>query len=139
MGIVGVVPYIYDEESTPAETNRETIERTITGYGVNIPESAEFSYLHSGIHLFTIENITDDGTIVSGRISCVYNEDGSVSKINNSLIYHAFHGQETIISENDAYEKLRQGEFNDESGYLRNATEVTVTSCTLEYQVDTKG
>ena len=131
--------FIYDEEPTPAETNRETVERMLAGYGINIPESAEFSYLHSGIHLFTIEDIADDGTIVRGRISCVYNEDGSVSKISNSLIYYAFHGQETIISENDAYEKLRRGEFNDETGYLGNATEVTITSCTLEYQVDTKG
>lgn len=131
--------FIYDEEPTPAEANRESIERMLAGYGINIPDSAEFSYLHSGIHLFTIEDITDDGTIVGGRISCVYNEDGSLSKINNSLINYTFHGHETIISENGAFEKLCRGEFNDETGYLRNTTEVTVTSCTLEYQVDTKG
>ena len=131
--------FIYDEEPTPVETNRETIERMLAGYGINIPESAEFSYLHSGIHLFTIEDITDDGTIVRGRISCVYNEDVSLSKINNSLIYYTFRGHETIISENEAFEKLCRGEFNDETGSLENASEVTVTSCTLEYQVDTKG
>lgn len=131
--------FIYDEEPTPAETDRDTIERMLAGYGISIPESAEFSYLHSGIHLFTIEDITDDSTIIRGRISCVYNEDGSLSKINNSLIYHSFHGHETIISENEAFEKLCRGEFNDETGSLENASEVTVTSCTLEYQVDTKG
>lgn len=131
--------FIYDEEPTPAETSRGTIERMLAGYGINIPESAEFSYLHSGIHVFTIEDVTDDSTIIRGRISCVYNEDGSLSKINNSLVYYSFHGQETIISENEAFEKLCRGEFNDETGSLENASEVTVTSCTLEYQVDTKG
>ena len=131
--------FIYDEEPTPAETSREAIERMLAGYGINIPESAEFSYLHSGIHVFTIEDVTDDSTTIRGRISCVYNEDGSLSKINNSLVYHSFHGQETIISENEAFEKLCLGEFNDKTGSLENASEVTVTSCTLEYQVDTKG
>ena len=131
--------FIYDEEPTPAETNRETIERMLAGYGINIPESAEFSYLHSGIHVFTIEDVADDSTIIRGRISCVYNEDGSLSKFNNSLVYHSFHGNEIIISENEAFEKLCRGEFNDETGSLENASEVTVTSCTLEYQVDTKG
>lgn len=131
--------FIYDEEPTPAETNSETIERILAGYGINIPESAEFSYLHSGIHVFTIEDVADDSTIIRGRISCVYNEDGSLSKINNSLVYHSFHGNETIISENEAYEKLCRGEFHDETGVLGNTAEITVTSCTLDYQADTKG
>ncbi|MBO5324249.1 MAG: VanZ family protein [Oscillospiraceae bacterium] len=131
--------YIYDEDPTPAETDRETIEGLLSEYGIVIPESAEFSYLHSGIHLFTVEHITDGDTIIEGKVSCVYNEDGSISKINNSLIYYTFHGEESIISENEAYEKLCRGEFNDEAGVFESATEVTVASCDLEYQTDTKG
>lgn len=131
--------FVYDEEPTPAETSKETLEQILAGYGIDIPESAEFSYLHSGIHVFTIDDVADDGVFLRGKISCVYNEDGSLSEITNNLVNYSLYGQEIIISENEAFEKLCRGEFNDKTGYLRNATEVTVTSCTLEYQVDTKG
>lgn len=130
---------IYDEEPTPVETDRETIERLLSEYGITVPASAEFSYLHSGIHLFTADHLMDGTTIIDGKLSCVYNEGGLISKINNSLTYYTFYGEESIISQSEAYQKMRHGEFNDETGAFDKAAAITVESCTLEYQADTKG
>lgn len=130
---------IYDEEPTPVETDRETIERLLSEYGITVPASAEFSYLHSGIHLFTADHLMDGTTIIDGKLSCVYNEGGLFSKINNSLTYYTFYGEGSIISQSEAYQKMRHGEFNDETGAFDKAAAITVESCTLEYQADTKG
>lgn len=131
--------WVYEKEPTPAKADRETIQRLLLKYGVSVPKAAEFSYLHSGIHLFTVEHVIEGDALLDGTISCVYNQDGSLSKIRNNLMRCTLHGQTRILSQQAAYEKLRRGEFADATGILEHAAAITVTACVLEYQPDTKG
>lgn len=127
------------ENRTPAEANRETIEALLGELGVVIPESASFSYLHSGIHQFSANGVIDGNTMVDGTLTCIYNAEGMLSAIDNRLIFFTRYGEETVISSQHAYQLLCDGHFASTEFERCDPRPVTVTSCTLDYQVDTKG
>lgn len=131
--------FVYDREPTPGETDRETIERCLSTYGISVPGTADFSYLHSGIHRFTVAPLSDGSTVTEGSISCTYNTDGSLTQITNDLTTRSFHAREQTISPQAAYEKMRRGLFAEDSVIWKNVKNASVQSCTLEYRLDTKG
>lgn len=128
----GILP-----DLSPAETDRETIEACLAGFGITVPPEAEFFYLHSGKHLFIAEALVYGDTMVDGTLSCVYNAGGILSGIENDLMVCRYYGEETVISPMEAYEKLCGGDFA--AGWAELPACVTVVSWELSYGVDTKG
>lgn len=131
--------FVYENEPTPGETDRETIERCLSAYGISVPRTAEFSYLHSGIHRFTVNASEADGTRIQGSVSCTYHTDGSLGEINYELTHLRFHDRELTISPQAAYDKMCRGLFAEDSGVWKNVKTASVQSWTLDYRLDTKG
>lgn len=129
---------VYDSR-TPAETDRETIEALLAQFDISIPAEAEFAYLHSGTHQFTVDRLMDGNTMMDGTLTCVYNAEGMLSEIDNRLILYTRYSEETVISPQEACQLLRDGRFASAVFEYRDPRPVTVTSCTLDYRVDTKG
>lgn len=131
---------IYDNR-TPAETDRETIEALLAAFGVSIPGGAQFSYLNSGTHQFTIDRRIDGNTMTDGTLTCVYNTEGMLSEIDNRLLVYSLSGEETIRSPREAYELLCGGYFASAGDRFEKCDPrpVNVSAWELSYQVDTKG
>lgn len=129
---------IYDNR-TPAQTDRAAIEALLAQFGISVPAEAEFTYLHSGIHQFSVDRLTIGDTMIDGTLTCTYNTEGLLSEISNRLITYTYSGEADVISPQEACERLQSGEFT--SYWFRQAAPdpVTVRSCTLAYRVDTKG
>lgn len=131
----------WGEELIPAETNREKIEHLLDKFSITVPKELEFSYLHSGWHVFVADHVTIGSKIYDGQLSCIYNEGDILSEIKNNLLIYEYYEDTTIISPDQAYDRLREGRFGDpDKSFERNDPEkVIVNSCILSYAIDTKG
>ena len=107
---------------------------------VFIPEYAQFKVIGNGWHSFTVDQHIDGANLVDGVLRCRYAEDGTIRDVENNLLSYTYYDAETIISPEEAYQRLRAGKFYDRGFFeAKTPTDVRVQSCTLGYQIDTKG
>ena len=113
--------------------------------GIEVPQGADFYYVREGgAHCFSVENAVVGDEMVDGVLRCWFTEDGEISSITNYMGNYELRGTQRVISQAQAYQRLRQGRFSDgvrmERLIERNhLTQIRVTACTLTYVVDTKG
>lgn len=121
-------------------SDRGTIEGALSKYPVFIPECAKFSVDQNNWHVFTANHIVDGTVMFDGTLRCQYLEDGTLKKIENSLLTYNYYGEVSVISPSEAYHALCNGDFYDEGYFeLQSPEKVKVLSCTLGYETDTKG
>ena len=73
-----------------------------------------------------------------GQLKCVYYEDGQFGLIENRMMELNGYKEIDVISQQEAYEKLKAGEFS----YWRvddNLLNIQVEEVQMEYRLDTKG
>ena len=122
------------------DTDRKTIETALSHLPVWIPEYAEFAVEGDGWHTFTVNQHIDGAVMVDGVLRCRYAQDGTIRKLENKLLSYTYHNTVGILSPEDAFEKMCDGKFSD-GGFFehKKPAEVSVLSCRLGYEVDTKG
>lgn len=123
----------------PAEADQATIESLLIEYGIVIPENAVFTYEGDGWHCFDVQMESKEGDTVGGTLRCRYSSEGFIYVIHNNLVSFTYCADEQIISEAEAFEQMKRGNFWGGVYEMLSPKNVTVLSCELEYQVDTKG
>ena len=126
-------------ERIPAEAERATIEEFLAAYDIVIPASATFIYEGEGWHRFDVPMEQSGGDTFGGTLRCCYSSEGFLYVIHNNLVSYDYCAEEQIISEAEAFEQIKQGNFYGGVFEMLSPKEVTIVSCTLEYRVDTKG
>jgi hypothetical protein len=128
------------KEDDWAETDRETLEKALEIFHIQIPEAAEFCYEGDGWHSFSCQRYISGQGMVDGELRCRYASDGTVPVIENHLISYIHYNNMPVVSPEEAYTRLRVGKFQDYGAFEYYASgEIVVTGCTLAYCVDTKG
>lgn len=131
---------IYDDEPVWTDTDRETVLAALEKFALEIPESAEFTVEGDGWYRFTVDQLLEDEVLFDGMLRVRVAGDGSVREIENSLLSFSYYADAEVISPEEAYIKLCDGEFRDEDFFeMKNPSQIMVLSCDLEYRVDTKG
>ena len=123
----------------PAEADQATIETLLGEYGIVIPENAVFTYEGDGWHQFDVPMESKEADTVGGTLRCRYSSEGFIYVIHNNLVSFTYCADEQIISEAEAFEQMKRGNFRGGVYEMHTPKNVTVVSCKLEYQVDTKG
>ncbi|MBQ6890906.1 MAG: VanZ family protein [Oscillospiraceae bacterium] len=128
------------EKTNWTQADRQTVEKALEAYPVDIPEQAVFSYEGDGWHSFTAYRQTDGALMYDGTLRARYADSGKVEVVENRLCAYSYYEEVKIISPQQALSQLKAGRFNDE-GYFEyvRPKAVAVTACELTYQVDTKG
>ncbi len=123
-----------------ASADRETVKNALAKYPCLIPEYARFEIQNAGWHVFTVDQYVDGAMMVDGELRCRISEDGTVREIHNNLLSYTWYDSVSIFSPEEAYRRLRAGQFND-GGYFESKSPelVRVVSCELGYEIDTKG
>ncbi len=131
---------LYDDEAAWINSDRKTVEAALTKFPVIIPETSEFVAEGDGWHSFISNQHIDGGMLIDGTLKVRMAEDGSIREIKNQLLSYTYYGKVEVITPQEAYKRLREGKFND-GGFLEYVapSEVSVLSCTLGFEVDTKG
>lgn len=134
--------YKYDPnegERIPAEADKETIERLLAEFDIVIPETAVFTYEGEGWHRIDVPMGSKEEGTVGGTLRCRYSSEGFIYVIHNNLVSFTYCADEQIISEAQAFEQLKHGNFYGGVFEMLSPKNVTILSCELKYQVDTKG
>ena len=131
----------YDHSTTEwEEVDRETVENALEMYPIAIPEAAQFAYEGDGWYSFTCERHLDGAVMLDGTLRVRYGIDDTIRRIENHLVWYTHYKDTEVISQEDAYEELRSGAFRYAEALKHHASDsVTVISCTLDYEIDTKG
>ena len=131
----------YDYSTTAwEEVDRKTIEHALKLYPIVIPETAHFESEGEGWYSFTCDRHIDGAVMLDGTLRVRYGVDNSIRRIENHLVWYNHHDDVTVISQKEAYELLRSGAFRyAESLKNRSTDTVSVISCKLDYEIDTKG
>ena len=131
----------YDHNTTEwEEVDRKTVENALEMYPIAIPEAAQFTSEGDGWYSFTCERHIDGAVMLDGTLRVRYGIDDTIRRIENNLIWYTHYKDVKVISQEDAYEKLRSGAFRYAEALNNHSSDsVTVISCTLDYEIDTKG
>lgn len=122
------------------DADRETVEAALERYPLYIPEYAVFTAEGDGWHSFTVDAHVDGSVMIDGTLRCRYAQDGTVREIENDLLSYTYYDQVNIISAEEAYQQLCSGNFSGAETIKYYAEDtVSVVSCSLDYEIDTKG
>lgn len=128
----------FSEEAIGVVTDatEEEIRETLLKYSIEVPEAAFFEVLEDGDYQFWVEQMIKGNQMIDGYISCTYNENGCMSHINYDLLTCELYKEFEIISEQEAYDMICEGEFRyTGSGELV----IEVGECSIQYITDSKG
>lgn len=131
---------IFQEDNTISEpvigANEETIRSALREMGFEIPEGVVFKELGSGKYQFQAAMLETGNSIVNGTFACSYYGENGIGRISNFLITCTPYKAYPAISEQEAYDKIVNGEFR----YIGSIQlEIQVESCSLVYCIDSKG
>ena len=101
--------------------------------GVMIPTGAVFEEKKEEYY-FTADKIVKDGKMYDGSIQCEYTTDDRISHLTNSIIEYEEYKTFPIISEKEAFGRLKEGYFR-----WYGSNDLEVLEVELSYELDTKG
>lgn len=131
---------VYDEEREEVlHASEEEVRGVLEKLDIDVPEEAVFEESGNGNYMFQVPflQISDD-EVAEGSVSLQLYEGNLAANINNRIIHYTACGEEEIISEEEAYQKLTAGDF----WYpyqLEQIQMMWINSVELGYAVDTKG
>lgn len=114
----------------------EEILDALSGYGIELPDGAIFSYTPGIGYTFVVERVEADGHVFDGKLTCEYYDNGKFSSIRNDILQFDVYKEFEICSEQDAYEQILDGEF---VCAVDSGESIEVGQVSLEYMLDTKG
>ncbi|MBE5882308.1 MAG: VanZ family protein [Lachnospiraceae bacterium] len=116
--------------------SKETIWNALAGYGIQIPEEADFSSGPDGGYVFTVDLFEADGVIYDGVLECDYYDNGKFASIRNNIRKMEPYKEFDICSEREAYEQILAGKF---VGIGYESAKIEIGQVSLDYMQDTKG
>lgn len=131
---------VYEEEREEVlHASEEEVRGVLEKLDIEVPEEAVFEETGNGNYMFEVPflQIADD-EVAEGSLSLQLYEGNLAADINNRIIHYTACGEEEIISEEEAYQKLTAGEF----WYPFQTEQIQtmwINSVELGYAVDTKG
>ncbi len=120
---------VYNAEETDVKAALET-------YGIVLPDGAAFSEI-TGTYSFTADCIMDGDNMLEGTLSCTLYDNGRCGNITNNIIKCEPYREFSLISEQEAYEKICAGKFV--SGAVNTDSVIEVGEVRMEYLADSKG
>lgn len=120
--------------------NRESIEKALKKFGIELPENAKFEEIeenHSP-YTFTVDMEIQGDQLQNGNLQCSYYEDGTIKNITNRIITYNKAKEKEIISQESAYHEILNGHFLY-SRALEKPESIMIKNVELQYALDSKG
>lgn len=120
-----------------ADASQEAVQNALGELGITIPEGAIFDNNGEGRYTFTANGLTDKDVFYDGHISCTLMSDSSLANVHNKLYSCAKYKEYNIISEEKAFQQIKDGKFQlYYSGSSKAKIEIQRVS--LGYMLDSK-
>lgn len=126
-----IVKPVTDADESEVRTVLET-------YEIQLPEGAVFENQGDGSYAFSCTQVVSGQTIYDGALTCQLYSNGKMGTITNNIYKGTYVKSCPIISEEAAYEQIKQGKMH----FYEDGTasyDITVGNVCLVYQKDSKG
>ena len=125
-----IVKPVTDADESEVRTVLET-------YEIQLPEGAVFENQGDGSYAFSCTQVVSGQTIYDGALTCQLYSNGKMGTIRNNIYKGTYVKSCPIISEEAAYEQIKQGKMH----FYEDGTasyDITVGNVCLVYQKDSK-
>lgn len=127
-----------NESDTPQDNlTEQEVKDIIQKEGIQIPQQATFTSLDDGQYIFEVQDIVDH-QYLNGSISCQINANKSFISLGYDLKTYDSYKQFPIISQQQAFELIKDGKFNQD-WMMSLDQEIVIHSANLIYAEDSKG
>ena len=126
-----IVKPVTDADESEVRTVLET-------YEIQLPEGVVFENQGDGSYAFSCTQVVSGQTIYDGALTCQLYSNGKMGTITNNIYKGTYVKSCPIISEEAAYEQIKQGKMH----FYEDGTasyDITVGNVCLVYQKDSKG
>lgn len=126
-----IVKPVTDADESEVRTVLET-------YEIQLPEGAVFENQGDGSYAFSCTQVVSGQTIYDGALTCQLYSNGKMGTITNNIYKGTYVKSCPIISEEAAYEQIKQGKMH----FYEDGTasyDITLGNVCLVYQKDSKG
>ncbi|HCX62621.1 MAG TPA: hypothetical protein DHU59_09315 [Clostridiales bacterium] len=120
------------------DVENDILIKKLEQYAIYVPANATFSSPDEGNYKWTVDMERVGDFLVNGILSCTYYNDGEIKYISNNLVTYKKVKDIEIISEVEAYEKLKTGKFKL-SNLSNNVNTIFIAEVILDYMLDSKG
>jgi glycopeptide antibiotics resistance protein len=110
----------------------------LENYNIALPQDIDFEDKGEGNYILTADMEEFDGGFIDGTLRCNITRDGTLSSFRNMLIHYEKYKEYEIISEQQAFDKLREGKINHWDLYGKSSS-IIVKKVKIAYLLDTKG
>lgn len=127
-----------EEIAVEKNATEEEILDALNRYGVPVPKETEFSTTGDGVYYITVTQSLENQRLYDGVIRCTYYKNGVMGNISNYIIAAEPHREFELISEQEAYEKICNGQMR----LMVSDTEkvsIALGDVHISYMLDTKG
>jgi len=121
-----------------ADADEATVRAALAQYEITVPEGCTFSNDGEGNYTFTAKELKEGDTMYDGTIDCKYYSNGKMGSISNGLTQCSYYKDMSIISEQEAYEKIVDGKFRVWVPY-EYSYDIKADEASLVYETDSKG
>ncbi len=127
-----------------ASATEETLRAALAARGIDLPGEAAFDPVdrERGIYAFRANSLAEDGALVNGELTCHLAEGGALRQVDSTLLSCPAVADAPVISQREAYLRLRAGRFSWRDVPSFNAMaprSERVLACELGYLTDSKG
>ena len=131
----------FDLPFTPCSGgDRVELEKALEPFELDIPEAAVFSQEEHGWYQFSCDHVIEGDQLLNGELRVRYEQEDQYLRIENHLVRYTHYQDVSILSPMEAYRKLLRGDFEYAAALKYDAEDaVSVISCALDYEIDTKG
>lgn len=116
---------------------RFEVENALNKLGIQVPENASFELNDREQYVFSINMIEQDDVLIDGKLTCKYYDDKRIKEVTNEILTYNKVETREIISQEEAFDKIREGKFSSYNDEKIN--DILVKSVQLEYKLDSKG
>ncbi len=130
-----------DERETPeaGRADEETIRRALEECGVALPAQAVYTAEENG-HVFRLDRYVQGDMMLDGAVTVQWEDGFGIREIDNGLLTLRRHGTAEIRSPKEAVQRVKSGHLYSGDWLERKSPkQIEIRSCTLSWQVDTKG
>ena len=125
---------LLDTESTAVLSGDEVI-RLLDGFNMNLPKDGILEADDTKSYCMKAQLSADGKHTFGGEFRCELTKDGKIKSIHNNVMEYTPYRSCRILSEQQAYEKLKQGYFNDPG----EVSQIAVSDVKIDLAVDSKG
>lgn len=128
----------FDDDVALKEATEEVIKENLEYFDINIPEEAKFESEKIGDYIFSIDKKVVDNKLIYGALSCSYYNDDTIKNIDNNLVVYEEVKDIAVLSEIEAYERVKEGKFTcwKDVGIINT---IEINEIDIEYRLDSKG